>query len=374
MVGKVLVGDINTRAKERDAHLFIIQIGGDELNGPSIATLNYLVQINNGSQSNLKLKIDSEEQLLNTYRDIYNEVANVAKPPKCYFDYITDCDGGGTLDVVMEVGGEIYTKSAEVDIPDAIKPYMKIEYKGKIVNELLIEDDNPANDDVVTDIKIKARNNDITITGYSSTNPNYSIEDLPSEILKKTDVIVKLVYKSGTANPTASDSIANKTVITILSDACSGNTMGAAWEMIPYLEDAPMDGTVVGTPKETTIFSSFCNKTHEDITITKIDRSGADAAVFDVISKFPQTVAAGTCIDIIYEFDPPSDGAYQADLTLTTSDNDTYTAIIYGNGSGKAGIAHEAFTVPNTNCASPNSTFDVIVNNTGPVDMKITKA
>ncbi len=300
------------------------------------------------------LETDSEIQVaLQTIKDQVELNPQALAP--CEVEFITDCSGGGVLEVTANIGGVDVTDSKTYTIPDNVKP------------DLLIDNRNPeyynvnggASKDVI--INLTAQDNDINIVSFNSTDPRFSV------VGAYTGVIQKGKSKPVTIRFTSDgSSTCTEGEITFVSDACSGNTFNpkAGWmnAMNVNVGSAILGQSVTNTRV------AFENNTCKTLKITDLQITKSE---FKRNVALPLDVPAGGTADVEFTYTPSVTGAFSSPYRVTLSDGSTYDGTLNGGGSGQAQIATTASNQPTVKCSN-TSVISFDIENNGEVEMDVT--
>ena len=300
------------------------------------------------------LETDSEIQVaLQTIKDQVELNPQALAP--CEVEFITDCSGGGVLEVTANIGGVDVTDSKTYTIPDNVKP------------DLLIDNRNPeyynvnggASKDVI--INLTAQDNDINIVSFNSTDPRFSV------VGAYTGVIQKGKSKPVTIRFTSDgSSTCTEGEITFVSDACSGNTFNpkAGWmnAMNVNVGSAILGQSVTNTRV------AFENNTCKTLKITDLQITKSE---FKRNMALPLDVPAGGTADVEFTYTPSVTGAFSSPYKVTLSDGSTYDGTLNGGGSGQAQIATTASNQPTVKCSN-TSVISFDIENNGEVEMDVT--
>lgn len=300
------------------------------------------------------LETDSEIQVaLQTIKDQVELNPQALAP--CEVEFITDCSGGGVLEVTANIGGVDVTDSKTYTIPDNVKP------------DLLIDNRNPeyynvnggASKDVI--INLTAQDNDINIVSFNSTDPRFSV------VGAYTGVIQKGKSKPVTIRFTSDgSSTCTEGEITFVSDACSGNTFNpkAGWmnAMNVNVGSAILGQSVTNTRV------AFENNTCKTLKITDLQITKSE---FKRNVALPLDVPAGGTADVEFTYTPSVTGAFSSPYKVTLSNGSTYDGTLNGGGSGQAQIATTASNQPTVKCSN-TSVISFDIENNGEVEMDVT--
>jgi hypothetical protein len=95
--GPFKLGEVVVLAEERNATIYVIKIGNDELTQENQYTLNALAQIGKSSADktpNIWMNVNNADELQNIYNEILEEAGTIGDPPPCYVTWKTACEGG----------------------------------------------------------------------------------------------------------------------------------------------------------------------------------------------------------------------------------------------------------------------------------------
>jgi len=302
-----------------------------------------------------KNEVSDESGIQNVLADIINEVSqNPQALAPCEIEFISDCSGGGTIEVTATINGQVVTASTTYNLPDEIKP------------DLLIDNRSPeflntgAGGFKETTVNITAQDNDINITGYTATDNRFSVQGAYTGVITKgTSKPITVIYTSdGTEECIEGE-------ITFVSDACTGNvfTPKAGWlnAMNVNVGSAQLGQSVTAQKV------AFENKTCNPVTINSL--SIVDGA-FTHDAVFPLVIPAGGTADINFTYTPTQTGNVSSQYTVTLSDGSSYNGTINGGGSGQAIIATTAPNQPTVKCSDSGViTFDI--ENSGEIPMNV---
>ena len=318
-----------------------------KLNGLSTSTGGDIFESSN-------LKTDSEIQV--ALQQIKEQVElNPQALAPCEVEFITDCSGGGVLEVTANIGGVDVTDSKTYTIPDNVKP------------DLLMDNRNPeffnvnsgASKDII--VNLTAQDNDIDIIGFNATDTRFSVVGAyKGKLAKGTSKPVTIRFTSdGSSTCTEGE-------ITFVSDACSGNTFNpkAGWmnAMNVNVGSAILGQTVTNTRV------AFENNTCKTLKITDLQITKSE---FKRNMTLPLDVPAGGTADVEFTYTPSVTGAFSSPYKVTLSDGTTYDGVLNGGGSGQAQIATTSSNQPTVKCSN-NGTISFDIENNGEVEMDVT--
>lgn len=304
-----------------------------------------------------KSEVTDEAGIQNVLADIINEVSlNPQALAPCEVEFITDCDGGGTIEVTANINGQVVTASKTYTLPESVKPSLQMSNR----TPSFLNVANGASEDIT--VQLTAEDNDIVITDINSTDPRFTVRDINGNLTipkgESRDVRVRFTADAEKTciNPT----------ITFVSDACDGNvfTPKAGWlnAMNVNVGSAQIGNSVTNNRV------AFENNTCDDVTITGL--SIVENTLFSHNGAFPLVIAAGGTADLDFTYTPTATGNVSSAYTVTLSDGSTYDGTINGGGSGQAQIATTAPNEPTVKCDITGSiSFDI--ENSGEIDMNV---
>ena len=297
----------------------------------------------------------TEDEIQGVIETIINQVKlNPQALAPCEVEFLTDCSGGGTLEVTAVINGVSATATATYTIPDEIKPNLDIDIRTPYFNNVAA---STYRDFPVT---LTAKNNDVTITDFITNDPRFTINgSYKGKIAKNTSKNVVIRFTSnGSSTCTQFD-------FSFVSDACSGN------DMHPYVGsseavDVNVGSAVLGS-SVTNNRLAFQNNLCIDIELKGI--SFGDAA-FTSNAVFPKVVPAGQKVNFDFTYTPTKTGTVSSTFRLDAGEDGKFTANIVGGGSGQAQITTSAPNQPLVKCTNTDE-ISFEIENTGEVAMDV---
>lgn len=272
--------------------------------------------------------LTSEETVKKLYLDILKEASNIGSSP-CDFEFETDCFGGGLLKLSCDVFPGLST-TFQYTIPDKYKPKLEISPNTFYFHNKY-KPETPSQD-----VRIYARNGDVTLDSYISDLPKYSIDwqgHTPPVKIKKDEFIdVKIVY-----NPANDSSYSIAKNFRFIGSSCSGNEITPSAGYI-LTHDVDMGVAQIEVSKEEDFSQVICNRSGKKIVIDRIEIIDDPDLEFWVMSPVGGfSLEHGKCQLFRFKFNPHKSGVRNAKIKLY-SGSEEYIINIKGFGTGKAAI------------------------------------
>ncbi|MBI5325831.1 MAG: VWA domain-containing protein [Ignavibacteriae bacterium] len=189
-----LVGAASNLAKARNAYVFVINIGTEYLDAPSLNNLTTMAEVEGKLSDNLYLNVTSKEELLGLYDKVKEICGKFSYQPPCEVAWESECSGGGNLILNFPSHGNL-AATTTFEIPEYDKPVLEMK---PVMVSLQIADINPK--DTIVQLIARNKSIDIPANAYISTDPRYSIVDWgakgnpPITIEKDSSIMITVRY------------------------------------------------------------------------------------------------------------------------------------------------------------------------------------
>jgi hypothetical protein len=366
--GPFELGEVIVLAEERNATIYVIQIGEDELEPINESALNALAQVGKPSgdnSPNIWLNVNNADELKNIYNEILEEAGTIGDPPPCYVTWETGCEGESATFTFPNHGNVSFVQDYEVD-PNKI-PSLD-------VTPLEWEWENVTSGSSVTQtMTLTARKNFVeidSITFFNEYNADgkYTVIDWgvdappPIVIPKDSSYEIQVQY-------TPDDSSFSKTHIQFEGFVCNGGIFSLAGYMLPFVEDIYMGKVNIGDLKDSTLTMTFCNKTADTIEIISSRINGTNADNFEIIEPSgPVKIGPGLCLEMTFRFEPLEPHGFKTATIEIRTDyggGRTFEGTITGNGIGGRGVTHIDFNIDSASCNVPEIEKNITIENSG---------
>ncbi|MFH1051955.1 MAG: choice-of-anchor D domain-containing protein, partial [bacterium] len=326
------------------ATIYVIKFGAEPINDDkNLEHLNRLAligKVEGDLTPNIWLDVNSADELKNIYQDILSEAAKIGDPPPCYVTWKGACESGSATFTFPNHGGLVGVSDFVV-APNKL-PNLNINPRNPVFSNVA-----PGSTPASMTVTLKAEKNFIEITGYDildqSLVGDFSVVDwgpsAPPPFVIPKDSSYKIVIQYA-----PQDSSCSNGVVEFLGSACTGREMNVKGEMLPFVEDIDMGNVNVGGSKNDTFSAVFCNKTCQDIKITRPTIKGTDASNFFVIKPTGTvTLKPGDCLEMEFQFNPNEPaGTKKAKIEIKTDyNNQTFSGNITGNAVGGKTVIHD---------------------------------
>lgn len=343
-------GEIIAQAKAINASVFMVGLGVSlSADMQSIAT---------GTGGKVYNNLSEQAQLDGALAQIMQLASKDGNLAPCEVEWDTDCSGGD-LTMTYQQGNKPSDNIQYTLIPETLPKLTTNPINPNTVLNVAIGSSQ------LIDVEIKAEQNDLTVTGDVSNKGVFKVVNwggkLPLMLKKGETRKIQIEYK-----PNSVECVEDE--LTFLSDACEIGKFNLKGGTI-IIEDIDAGGATKNQPKQGVYTAKFCNRSCSDIEITGFEVKGADAAEFQINNK-PTTLKSGQCLDIDLTYTPSDVRASMATYVIKTKNNNVFTAILRGTGSGLAKIQAEDLTFDAIKCGEV--TKDVVVKNTGAIPLIIT--
>ncbi|MDC1068264.1 VWA domain-containing protein [Candidatus Kapabacteria bacterium] len=297
--------------------------------------------------------LTTEDDVERAFRDILDEVErNPTILSPCEIEWVTDCDQN-LIKVDGTINGSPVSATATYNVPDIVKPSIEIDDR----NPVVLNNGN-------SQIKLTARNSDITISGANFSELGFNfVEDISNLTLTQdVETVLNLTHTDNNLDCTPSN-------ISFNSTACFGNDLVGSSGFLTTT-DVSITGATPGIKSDLNAVC-FNNNFCKDVTITNIRIENGDSGLFPFLFPGPTVVTQSTQALFDFSYFPLTPGNHSADLIITVDGVD-YTAKINGSSSGlpeiTANITQNAADV----VCDETSELVIEITNPGSVPMSVT--
>lgn len=371
--GPVDYDQITLLAKQRNARIYVVQIGDEDITDDNQRAINYLAGVEGNSSDNQFLGITDADALETVYRDILQEAGEIGDPPPCHILWESGCEGGSATFTFLDHEG--ISATSEFELREDKKPYIEITPD---VN-YLFQDVAPGNSDTET-LTLYARQNDLVIEGADMLNPiraqgRYTIVDWGDQAPPPINLTEGEPYDI-VVEYTPADENYSKATFELTGTACGGREFTVEGEMLPFLRDLDMGDVAINSSSSDTFTGLFCNKTGGAIRVNSASLEENDADNFELLSPTGSfEVDSGDCIEVSIRFSPiePA-GTKQTQLKFRTNyGNDrTFECTVTGNALGDKTMTHDSPGFDSTDCNNTTTETTIMLENSGNVEMGVT--
>ncbi len=338
---------INAKNAEAGAIIYNVNYGSF----PN-SKLNSISSLSGGKMyDGVKTEVETQALLLDILTEVTNNPAALAP---CEIKFLTDCSGGGNLEIITSIDGTQVSATTTYNIPNNLKPNLEIDNRTpRFLNV------NQGGQQDFT-IKVTAKNNKVKVTNFTTSDPRFEVRDIGAGFELEKDQSRDLRVRF---TPDAERTCLNPT-IDLVSDACSGNRFNPKAGWLRAL-DVNVGSAILGETVTNTR-QSFENLTCDPIVITSIT---IEKPEFKHNATLPITIPAGQTRDIEFSYTPTVTGAFSSEYTVRVDGID-YKATLNAGGVGNANIAATAPNSPNVTCDETEE-IRFNVENSGEVPLEV---
>ncbi len=350
--GLFRTGDVVREANELDVSIYSITIADI-----SQDDLNNLNSISGQTGGDVYFGLESQAEIESIIQDILTDIDPSEYPAPCYVTWNGHCESGKVNFIANNVPA---STTFTYNIPDSVLPKLAADNKEPFFLN------PPIGQTVTKTVTLTAIDNFVEFTGINSSDPAFGIQGGLSGRIDEDGM------KTITITYTAPDSTCHEANYEIEGSACRGNVLNphAGWFFVKTID---VGSLALGKRRDITVTQRICNWTCIDAKIDDIIIKGDNAGDFKLESGISKgsVIPAGTCVDIVMQFDPQAQGDRKAKFVVKAFGEEHEGDIIgYGIGDAKIEVA-DNIDFGSADCQNPQKDKDLTVKNLGELELVI---